>query len=168
MSLTHWKKTCNPNYLGSWDLDNGKGGFDDLILTIKDIRQEEVLNTETNKKEIETVCYFQEDYKPMILNATNKQAISKSTDSPYIERWAGHKIKIKVEKVKAFGGIWDALRVSSIPVKIEMAKCECCGKEIPLNIFNGTKAKCGYGVCSAECRDKMLERAKGEQSNAEM
>ncbi|MCM1533015.1 MAG: ERF family protein [Ruminococcus flavefaciens] len=46
------------------------------------------------------------------------------------------------------------------PSKPTVYHCECCGKEITANTYNGTKAKCGYGVCSAECRDKLLGGAK--------
>ena len=162
---THWKKTCNPNYLGSWDLDDNKGGFNKINLTIDTIRQEKVMNPEANKEEIETVCYFKEQVKPMILNNTNKKAIAKATGSNYIEDWAGKTVTIKVEKIKAFGDVWDALRISPVPVKIETRKCECCGKEISVEIYNGTKAKCGYGVCSAACRDKMLNAEKQEEDN---
>ena len=158
-NLTHWKKTCNTKYLGSWDLAN-ETGFGTLILTIKKVSEEEVIDPVKNLKSIETLCYFQEDYKPMILNTTNKQAIAKATDSNFIENWVGKKIKIVVEKVRAFGDIWDALRIS--PVVIETTKCDCCGKEIPLNIYNATKSKCGFGVCSIECRDKIIGAKENE------
>ena len=160
---THWKKTCNPNYLGSWDLDDNQGGFKKLNLTIAAIKQEEVMNPETSKKQIETVCYFKEDYKPMILNNTNKKAISKAAKSDYIEDWAGTVITIKVEKVKAFGDIWDALRISPIPVHIEMAKCDCCGKQIPKEIYDLSVKKYGFGVCCAACRDEMIAKAGTEE-----
>lgn len=159
-NLTHWKKTCNINYLGSWDLES-ELGYGTIILTIKSITEEEVVNPKTKEKTQETVCHFVEDnYKPMILNSTNKEAIAKSLGNPFIENWINQKISIHVEKVKAFGDVFDALRVSKNPVVVAMKKCECCGKEITEEIFNGTKAKCGFGVCSAACRDELVEELK--------
>ena len=161
--LTHWKKTRDTNYLGCWDLLDGEE-YKAIVLTISAVKQEKVLNLETNAKTDEIVLHFAEkQYKPMILNTTNKQAIEKATGTPFIEQWAGNKIKINVEKVKAFGDMHDALRISPIPVKIEMAKCECCGKEIQKRIYDYTKQECGFGVCSKECRDKMT--AKKEEAN---
>lgn len=153
---THWKKTSNPNYLGSWDLEDDNNKFQQLTLTIKSVVQEEVMDPATSKTKIETVCHFVEKYKPMILNETNKKAIATSTKSNYIEDWVGKKIAIKVEKVKAFGDIWDALRVSPRPVVTEPPKkCACCGKEISASWYNKSVEKYGVGVCSAECRDQM-------------
>ena len=151
---THWKKTCNPNYLGSWDLDDGNGKFTNLTLTIKAIKEEDVLDPGQNKKTRETVCYFVENYKPMILNVTNKKAISKAAGSDYIEDWVGHKITIRVEKVPAFGDVWDALRVSPIPV--EMKRCQHCGKEITVEFYNKSMEKYGVGVCCAKCLNAVL------------
>lgn len=151
--LTHWKQTRNTNYLGSWDLLKGEQ-YAPVILTIASVNAETVVDPANNTKSEEIVIHFEENkYKPMILNSTNKKALEKATGTPFIEKWVGYKIKILVEKVKAFGDVFDALRISPAPV--ETAKCECCGKEILKVIFDGTKEKCGYGVCSAECRDKM-------------
>lgn len=160
---THWKKTCNPNYLGSWDLDDSNGGFKKITLTIDTIKEEQVMNPEISKTQVETVCYFKEKYKPMILNNTNKQAIAKATCSNYLEDWEGKQITIEVKKVKAFGDLWDALRVSPIPVKIEMAKCDCCGKEMRKSLYDQTKEAYGYGVCCKECKEKMLNKTEEDK-----
>ena len=156
--LTHWQKTRDTNYLGSWDIMDGDH-YSDIVLTIASVGTEKVLDPSTNRQEEKTVMHFSEKtYKPMILNTTNKKAIQSATGTPFIERWVGHKIKIGVEKVKAFESVHDAQRISPVPVVINKKKCECCGKEITEAIFNGTKAKCGFGVCSEACRDQMVSK----------
>ena len=68
---THWKKLTNPNYLGAYSIENGQ----DLILTIKYVQEEKVIGTD-GKKDDCVVCYFVENAKPMILNATNMKTIT--------------------------------------------------------------------------------------------
>ena len=164
--LTHWKQTRDTNYLGSWDLLAGDK-YAPVTLTVAAVKSETIISPSDNSKSDEIVLHFAEkQYKPMILNTTNKKALEKATGTPFIEKWVGHRIKIGVEKVKAFGDVFDALRIVPAPVKVEMAKCECCGKEIPKAVYDGTKEKCGFGVCSAACRDKMTAGgALGETNN---
>lgn len=125
--MTHWKKLTNPDYLGSYSLEDGQ----DLILTIQNVRQEVVTGPE-GKKEDCLVCYWKEPVKPMILNVTNAKMIEKLLKTPYIEQWSGKRIQIGSEKVKAFGEIVDALRVRSVlPAEgADPILCEQCGKEI--------------------------------------
>ena len=107
MAKTHWKKLTNPNYLGAYSLEDGQ----DIILTIAYVRQEDVIGSDGKKEEC-AVCHFKErDFKPMILNVTNMKAIAKVVGSPYIDDWAGHRIQIGTEQVRAYGTITDALRV---------------------------------------------------------
>ena len=124
-TLTHWKKLMNPDYLGSYALEPGK----DLIATIHTVGNEEVTGSD-GKKEICSVIHFVEGVKPMILNATNNKTIAKLFKTPYIEQWSGRKIQIYTEKVKAFGEVWDALRIRPfLPVEKELL-CADCGKRI--------------------------------------
>lgn len=134
-TLTHWKKLTNPDYLGAYALEPGQ----DLIVTIKSVANEVVIGTD-GKKETCSVMRFVENVKPMVLNATNSKTITKLLKTPYIEKWAGCKIQIYVEKnVKAFGDVVDALRIRPfLPVEKEL-KCADCGKTIV-----------GYGKTSAE------------------
>ena len=125
MALTHWKKLTNPDYLGAYSIEDGQ----DLILTISAVKQEEVMGTD-GKKEDCIVCYWVEPQKPMILNATNAKQIQKLLNTPYIEQWAGHKIQIGSEKVKAFGDVVEALRVRKFLPKAVTIKCADCKQDI--------------------------------------
>ena len=107
--MTHWKKLTNPDYIGAYAIEDGK----DLVLTIAYVRQESVIGSDGKKEEC-IVCHFSEkDAKPMILNVTNCKTISKLYGTPLIEQWAGKKVQIGIEKVKAFGDIVEALRIRS-------------------------------------------------------
>ena len=165
MALTHWKKLTNPDYLGAYSIEDGK----DLILTIAQVRLETVIGADGKKDEC-MVCYWQENQKPMILNATNAKMIQKLLGTPYIENWSGHKVQIGTEKVKAFGDVVDALRVRKKLPSVNVIKCEKCGN--PIMSANGmtdeqvaayTAKKYGAKLC-AKCASEL---AKAKTENAD-
>ena len=131
-TLTHWKKLTNPDYLGAYDFQQGE----ERIVTIKDVKRQ-VVNGADGKKEECTVVYFEENYKPMIMNATNQKQITKLAETPYIEQWSGKSFKIVVTKIKAFGEFVDALRIKS--EKVVKAK-----PKLELNTPNFTNCKTAY------------------------
>ena len=155
----------NPNYLGSWDLDEMPGR--EITLTIEKIVDEEVVAN--GSKEINTVCYWTDRaYKPMILNVTNKKTICKLYKTKETENLKGKSVIIGIERVKAFGDVYDALRIRlKMPqIKETAAKCENCGKDIPAS--NGmTSAQVGaytkkkYGKClCGECATAIAKGGK--------
>ena len=105
---THWKKTMNPDYLGSWAIPEGQ----EISLTIKSASVEKVKGV-GGKSELCNVVHFKESVKPLIANATNSKAISKVAGSPFLEDWAGHRIQLYATEVEAFGDVVDAVRVRS-------------------------------------------------------
>jgi len=113
---THWRKLKDTNYLGSWDIVDKE-----LILTIADIQSKNVQSPDGKTEEL-PVMTFKEDYKPMILNATNFKAIQKAYNSPYVEDWIGKKIAIYITTVKAFGSVVDALRIKPSAPKVDKPK----------------------------------------------
>lgn len=108
---THWLQTPNKNYLGHWDLPNGR----DMILTIESAQWEEVKNPIINVSAAKRVIRFQEKVKPFICNATNAQSILRSTGQNYMEDCKGYKIKLYLSKYNMPGGEVDCLRVREIP-----------------------------------------------------
>jgi hypothetical protein len=110
---THWRKLKDTNYLGSWDVVDKE-----LILTIKNIESKNVQSPDGKTEEL-PVMIFTEDYKPMILNATNFKNIAKAHGSNFIEDWIGKKVSIYITSVKAFGSVVDALRIKPTAPKIE-------------------------------------------------
>jgi hypothetical protein len=114
---THWKKLNNPNYIGAYEL---MGVTDELTVKITKVVKESIKNMNGGDEDC-TIAYL-ENQKPMILNATNCKIISKIYNTPFIEDWAGLKITLIVQQVKAFGDIVDALRIKqTIPSKIKLA-----------------------------------------------
>ena len=101
----HWKKTTNPNYLGSYAFEKGK----DLIVKLADVKVETVQKAQGS--EVKNVLYFDGDVKPLILNTTNMKAIEKATGTPYMDEWVGKKLQLYVTVVSAFGDTMDAVRV---------------------------------------------------------
>ena len=114
--LTHWKKTVNPDYIGSYALPPGQ----DLILTIKSVGVETITGT-NGKKEEKLVIHFSGDEKPMICNRTNAKVISRIHKTPYIEQWVGKQVQLYSSRVTAFGEEVDAIRVRDfVPKQAEV------------------------------------------------
>ena len=103
---THWKKNFNYNYIGAYSLPVGS----DMILTIKEMQQEEVAQLNGKKDMCFTAHFSEANVKPMILNKTNCKIIEKMYGS-FTEDWVGKKIQIYSAKVSAFGTETDALRI---------------------------------------------------------
>ncbi len=108
----HYKSMTNPDFLGSWDFEEGEN----RTLIINSVKEGEVVG-DGGKKDKCVVAYFTTGL-PMVLNMTNMKAITIAHGTPYIEDWVGKSVSVHVEQVKAFGDIWDALRISTTaPVK---------------------------------------------------
>ena len=118
----------NPNYLGSWDLEDQPSR--EITLTIARIVDEDVVTN--GSKERCTVCYWTDKaYKPMILNVTNKKMICKLYKTKDTDKLAGKAVVIGVSEVKAFGDVHDALRIRKRIPKVESAeKCADCGQAV--------------------------------------
>lgn len=167
---THWKKLSNPDYLGAYAFDPGE----EKTATISYVKQELVTGPD-GKKEQCIVAHFAEDLKPMILNATNCKTITNLMHTPYIEEWAGKKISMHVEQVRAFGDLVDAVRVmKKLSSKGQNApKCEECGKNITgIGNFSAEQVaatnKQRYGKClCVECGKKRQEQAKTDAEPTE-
>lgn len=158
----------NPNYLGSWDLDELPNR--EATLTIARIVDEKVVAA--GQSEVCTVCYWTDAaYKPMILNVTNKKMICKLYKTKDTEKLAGKAVVVGVEQVKAFGDIHDALRIRKrIPKVAEPIKCDDCGGTIQASggmsvdsIIARTKQRYKACLCfsCATARAKSAEQQKG-------
>lgn len=109
---THWKTLKNPDYIGSWDLADSEGKYSPKTVTLGNVTKKFVHDGKGSGDE----CVVAElvGLKPMILNSTNLKTITKLLGSAFIEDWKGQKIELNVQKVKAFGEVHDALRVSKV------------------------------------------------------
>lgn len=145
----------NPNYLGSWDLDEQPNK--EITLVIETIKDEEVVAN--GKGENCTVCYWTDKaFKPMILNVTNKKTLCKLYKTKDTEKLKGKAVLIGIEKVKAFGAVHDALRIRPRVPQAQTGaapKCENCKKDIdafggmnPDQLAAYTKKQYGKALCS--------------------
>jgi hypothetical protein len=158
MSDTHWKKLINPDYLGAYSLEPGQ----DMVLTIRQVKKEMITGTDGKKEEC-IVCYWQEEQKPMILNVTNCKTISKMLKTPYVEKWAGHRVQIFATTTKFGGDTVECLRIRKEPPEDVKTPCEECGQFITpafsmsvTQLAAYTKKKYGKVLC-AECAQAKKE-----------
>ena len=159
MSEHHWRNEFKSNFLGSHLMLGDK----DIILTIKDVRPEDLMTTDGSSKH-GLVVYWQEDQLPMVLNKTNAKQIAKLLNENDYTKWPGHRIQIYVDhKVKAFGDIVDGLRIRNILPEETKIPCEVCGQMIaPAFNMSATQlaayTKKKYGKClCAECAKEKKE-----------
>lgn len=120
-----FRKFMDKNYLGSWDVPDGE----DLVLTIDHVEQNDVKNERGSERKL-TIHFAERGYKPMILNTTNAKRIGKVAGSNKVENWENLRIAIYTEKVTAFGGTTDALRIREYPPRETEAFCDECGQKI--------------------------------------
>ncbi len=165
MSKTHYKKLQNPDYIGAYVLDPGK----DMVLTIKSVANEMVIGSDGKKEECMVMRFAEPGVKPMIVNTTNAKTISKIYKTPYIEEWAGKKIQLFSDNVKAFGEVVEALRIRPfVPKPVagnNDVQCTDCGDAIqsvggkpPAAISKYTHEKYGRPLCG-KCAEKAASAA---------
>lgn len=161
--LDSWEKIIDPNFINS-ELIGTVGA--EKVVTIKDIDFAECYD-EQSKSKMQKQTVFFEECKPLVLNKTNAKALkrlfSPNDDNP--ANAIGHKVILKVESVKAFGKVTDAIRIK----EYSETKCEECGKVIlPAagksvdELVEISKRNCGRALCLA-CMKKEKEK-QNEQS----
>ena len=146
MAKTHWKKLRNPDYIGAYAIDPGT----EPVYTIKLVRNEMVVGADGKKEEC-TVMHFHENVKPMILNSENSKTLEKMFATPYIEEWAGRRVRLFVKRIKAFGEMVDALRIR--PKEPEAAN-------VPRPAFTPSSPNWERAVCSLRDGATSLEKIR--------
>lgn len=165
--MTHWKSLGDPNFLGGFEFGPGE----EKTLTIKTVRDGDVFDPGTKKKEIKRCCEFKENVKPMILNATNAKTIAKMYNSDFVEDWVGKKITIYFDPtVKVGRDTVGGLRIRPhMPKSQEISlKCSDCSSTIigfdsftAEQVARGSFKKYGKPLCR-ECASKIEEAKKAE------
>lgn len=95
MEKTHWQQSPNKNYLGHPDLPNGE----DLVLTIKSAKWEDVKNPKSNTVENKRVIRWKENVKPMICNETNAATIVSVTGIKFMDDSNDARIQLYVAQI---------------------------------------------------------------------
>ena len=115
---THWKKTVDKDWIGTYVLPEGKP----IVVKLLSVKYEEV--KVKGVKGTYKVAYFAANpyfKRPMLLSANiNLKRLEKLTGSPYIEDWASINLDVTLQQEmdKAFGGGKDwALRIApTLPI----------------------------------------------------
>ena len=167
---THWKTLTNPDYIGAYAFEPNE----EKIGTIAYVREEPVIGPDGKKEECIVAHFSEKDLKPLILNATNCKAISALYKTPYIEDWAGKRIIMRVQQVKAFGDVVDAVRIKPEIPKQTTAKptepvCAECGQVLQpfgqmdvAQLAAYTTKKYGKCLC-ADCAKGAADKAETAQ-----
>ena len=106
--MPHWKKMMDKDYLGSWDFEDGEGGFKEATLTITGVEKGTLKSSRGT--DTKPVASFKETTKKMVLNATNCKSIA-SKHGNDTAAWVDAKITLYVTKVDVGGESMDAIRV---------------------------------------------------------
>lgn len=122
--IESWEKVIDPNFISA-ELIGTAGA--EKVVTITNIDYAECYDSETKKKVSKQTVFFQE-CKPLVLNKTNAKALKRlfcpNSDNP--ADCVGHRVKLAVEHIKAFGKETDAVRIK----EFSEVKCEKCGAVI--------------------------------------
>lgn len=156
-----YRQFMDKNYFGSWDIEGAE-----LIVTIDHAEINDVQNDRGKEKKL--TVHLKGNYKPLIVNSTNGENISKVAGSTKTENWRGVSITLYKEHGKWFGKEGDAVRVRPYPPKKELL-CEDCGKPIkaaanmsPNQLAAYTKDKYKRQLC-ADCAAKAKEALNGTE-----
>lgn len=115
MEKTPWKKTIDPNFIGTYILPEDKPI--NVVITNVEWKKTKVMGQDQKK----SIAYFAPNQyfdKPMLLNATNMTRLERITGSKYIEDWKNVSVTLQREMDKSIGGGKDwALRIAQIAPK---------------------------------------------------
>jgi hypothetical protein len=112
MSQTHYRKIFKSDHLGVADLEEYLEQGSSLIFTVSRVRQE--MNAKVAGKKINAnIAYFEENIKPLVLNATNSKTMSKLSGSCFVENWQNLTIQLYIDRdARLMGEVVGGVRVS--------------------------------------------------------
>jgi hypothetical protein len=117
--MPHFKEYLDTNFLSNIDFINDNMRYDRKIVTITDVKREVTHNGKGGTETV-TTLHFKE-CKPMIFGKKNFKTVLLMTKKVDVDDWKGLKIELFIlENQKAFGELWDVIRVS--PTKPVQAK----------------------------------------------
>ena len=161
--IDSWEKIIDPNFLSAEII--GEAGAEKVV-TIKDIDFAECYDEKTKQK-VQKQSVFFEECRPLVLNKTNskklKKLFSPNSDDP--REAIGHKVVLKVERIRAFGKEVDAIRIQEYSEE----KCPVCGKAIlpyagksVAQIKEISQRNLGEIMCGECMKQKAKEKNKDE------
>lgn len=162
------KYNADKKYLHHYDLPDGE----DLVVTIKTIRNEVLENKMKGTSEAKLVLYFEEDVKPLALNKRiNPTSITKALGTANTSNWIGRRIALYVgNESRSDDGF--AVRIRDYAPKVTEYICADCQAKIEDSIIAGKKysgaaianqslTRFGRYLCP-DCAAKAKEEHDGE------
>jgi hypothetical protein len=99
----HYRKVFKSDHLGVADLEDLIEEGKVLVFTIKEVKQEMNVMV-AGKKGNFNIAYFNEQIKPLVLNAGNSKIIkSFCFNSPFVEDWKNVPIELTIDQNVKFG-----------------------------------------------------------------
>lgn len=131
----HWLQNPNKNYLGHWDLPEGK----DLKLTIKSAKWEDVDNPhDKTTKSLRVIRFKEKGVKPFICNQGNATSIIVATGSKYMSESIGKTINLYIGKYIADDS---EIPVDCVRVRRPLKKTKEQVLVSLIELFNDVKSK---------------------------
>jgi hypothetical protein len=106
--MSHFQKLFDNRFIGAWDLQTDDGKPREAVVEISKVTIE-TLETERGKESCPVVWFAGKD-KGMVLNRTNGKRIAKLYGAD-ANGWAGKRVTLYPDTVKAFGEMVDCVRV---------------------------------------------------------
>jgi hypothetical protein len=115
MTLTHYMKVHDKEFLGSHDLYLKDGSCPDIVVTIASVEPRTIVGHGGQEKPANVAFFTDRKVKPLILNREAEERIKGFANSPMIEKWSGINLRLFVNhKAKQVGGgVGDGLRIRS-------------------------------------------------------
>ena len=109
---THYRKVFKSDHLGQADLEDFIEQGSNLVFTIHHVCQE-IGAKVAGKKINANIAYFQENIKPLVLNATNSKTMRQLTGSSFVEDWSNIAVQLYIDpNVKMKGDTVGGVRIS--------------------------------------------------------
>lgn len=144
MNKTHYRKVFKSDHLGVADLEDLIEAGKNLVFTIKEVKQEQGVKVAGRKGNF-NIAYFNEDIKPLVLNAGNSKTVKKlAGGSSFIEDWKGLTVQLYIDPNASFGGeVTGGVRISpNVPQRA---------------VIDQSNAKMWQGAINAYMRDKSFD-----------
>ena len=118
MSKTHYRKVFKSDHLGVADLEDLVEAKSSMVFTVKQVKQEMGVRV-AGRKGDHNIAYFNENIKPLVLNAGNAKIMKGfSGGSAFVEDWGGISIQLYIDPTVSFGGeITGGVRINPNPVQ---------------------------------------------------
>lgn len=110
-SKTHFRKVYKSDHLGVADLEDYLEEGRRLVFKIREVKQELGVSV-AGKKGNFNIAYFEENIKPLVLNATNAAVLKGFSGSSFVEDWKGLLIELFIDStVKMKGDVVGGVRI---------------------------------------------------------